>query len=164
MKKAIFMIVVFAVFLISVSAHTSKVIDSSEGYVAPFFSIERNDTSVSLDEFKGKYVLLTFWASKDAKSRIKCREYTSFVGDLNLENQFSQLSINFDCSERLFNEIVKLDKLDAQTQFYAQGDKALQLIREYRLEDGYHSFLIDKQGKIIEKNPTITSLKKIFKY
>lgn len=155
------MIVIFAVFLISVSAHTSKVIDSSEGHIAPFFSIERNDTSVSLDEFKGKYVLLTFWASKDAKSRIKCREYTSFVRNLNLENQFSQLSINFDCSERLFNEIVKLDKLDAQTQFYAQGDNALHLISKYQLEDEYHSFLIDKQGKIIEKNPSIASLKKI---
>lgn len=164
MKKAIFIIVVFAVFLISVSAHTSKVIDSSEGFVAPFFSIERNDTSVSLDEFKGKYVLLTFWASKDANSRIKCREYTSFVRDMKLENHFTQLSINFDCSERLFNEIVKLDKLDASTQFYAQGDKALQLIREYQLEDGYHSFLIDKQGKIVEKDPSITSLKKIFNY
>lgn len=157
-----FIIVVFAVFLISVSAHTSKVVDPSEGYIAPFFSIESNDTSVSLDEFKGKYVLLTFWASNDANSRIKCREYTSFAQDLNIEDKFCQLSINFDRSERLFSEIVKLDKLDAETQFYAQGDNALQLIKEYQLENGYHSFLIDQQGKIVVKNPTITSLKKIF--
>lgn len=157
-----FIIVVFAVFLVSVSAHTSKVVDSSEGYIAPFFSIECNDTSVSLDEFKGKYVLLTFWASNDANSRIKCREYTSFAQDLNLEDKFCQLSINFDRSERLFSEIVKLDKLDAETQFYAQGDNALRLIKEYQLESGYNSFLIDQQGKIVEINPTITSLKKIF--
>ena len=159
-----FIIVVFAVFLISVSAHTSKVIDPSEGYIAPFFSVERNDTSVSLDQLKGKYVLLTFWASKDANSRIKCREYTSFAQDLKLEDRFCQLSINFDKSHRLFSEIVKLDKLDAETQFYAQGDRALHLIKEYQLEEGYHSFLIDQQGKIIEKDPTITSLKKILNH
>lgn len=157
-----FIIVVFAVFLISVSAHTSKVIDSSEGFIAPFFSIERNDTSVSLDKLKGKYVLLTFWASNDANSRIKCQEYTSFARDLNSKNQICQLSINFDRSEGLFNEIVKLDNLDAETQFYAHGDKALQLIKEYQLEKGYHTFLIDQQGKIVKKNPSITLLKKFF--
>ncbi len=159
-----FIIVVFAVFLISVSAHTSKVINPSEGFIAPFFSIERSDTLLSLDKLKGKYVLLTFWASNDANSRIKCQEYTSFARDLNSKYQICQLSINFDRSEGLFKEIVKLDNLDAETQFYAQGDKALQLIRGYQLEDGYHSFLIDQQGKIVKKNPSIASLKKIFNH
>ncbi len=158
-----FIVVLFALFLITVSAHTPKAVDASEGYAAPYFSLEQNDTSVSLDDMKGKYLLLTFWASKDAASRIMCQEYASFART-NQNEQFSHVAVNFDRSERLFQEIVKRDNLYAEAQYYAHGEKAAQLLSSYHLEDGFKTYLIDPQGRVVAKNPSTSHLTQILNH
>ncbi len=164
MKKTMSSIVLFVVFLISVSAHTGKVIDAAEGYTAPFFTLEQNDTTVSLAEMKGKYVLLTFWASSDASSRIACREYTEFAKNIETEKQFCHVAINFDRSERLFNELVRIDGFNTKTQFYVQDEIAFRLKKDYHLENGFQSFLVNPQGQVMAINPSTTHLTKILSH
>lgn len=154
-------IVFFVVLLISVSAHTDKVIDAKNGYIAPSLTLDYEKETLSLEELKGKYVLLSFWSSTDAISRVACNEYTSFSKQVNAEEQFCFVSINFDKSEGLFKEIVKRDNLNARTQFNVQGDEANKIKRTFHLEDGYNTLLIDPTGRIVATNPSTTALTKI---
>ena len=43
-------IVFFVVLLISVSAHTDKVIDAKNGYIAPFLTLDYEKETLSLEE------------------------------------------------------------------------------------------------------------------
>ena len=79
----------------------------------------------------------------------------------NLQERFRLLSVNFDRSERLFREIVRRDGLSAKSQFHVKGSQANQLIKDYHLESGMKSFLIDPEGRIVAKNPTEKMLKEI---
>lgn len=164
MKKSISIIVLFFVLLISVSAYTGRVIDAKKGYSAPLFSVENANSTMSIDDARGKYLLLTFWSSSDADSRIRCNEYTDFAAKQNENEQLCLLSVNFDRSERLFREIVRRDNLNAESQFYVQGTKAAQLRSDYHLEDGYQSFLIDPQGRIVAENPSTTLLTQLLSH
>ena len=95
MKKTMLVIVIFVVYLVSVSAHTDRVVDAVEGHTAPFLRVEKNDTIVSLDQFRGKYLLLTFWSSTDAISRVACNEYAAFEKNANAD-EICFLSVNFE--------------------------------------------------------------------
>lgn len=150
-----FRIVLFAVLLFSVSANTERVYLSADGYKAPYFEVSAGEGGFSrnLADLRGSYVLLNFWAAKDAPSRLQTMEYTRSLSKITSEERFCFLSVNFDRSERLFREIVRRDNLNAETQFHAQGEEASKIIDAYRLDNGFQSFLIDPQGKIVATNP-----------
>lgn len=161
MKKAMSIIVFFAVLLLLGSAATNNAIDGVKGFQAPIFKVERNDSVVSLDDMRGHWVLLQFWSSSDAPSRIAGKQYTAIEQKLNdgqSAERFHLLSVNMDRSERLFREIVRRDGLSAETQFHIEGNRANQLINDYHLESGMQSFLIDPSGRIVAKNPTEQTL------
>ena len=157
MKKTMKIIVLFAVLVISVSAYSERVFEAAEGYSAPSMTIENSDTTMSLAEMKGRYVIVTFWSSADADSRLRARQYDE-ASKLLPQERFCLLSVNFDRSERLFREIVRRDGLSAETQFHIEGNRANQLINDYHLESGMQSFLIDPSGRIVAKNPTEQTL------
>lgn len=161
MKKTIRIIVFFAVLLVSISAYTGKVIDAKEGYKIPSLTLIGNNSQINLNELKGKYVLLSFWASTDAISRVACNEYSAFAKNAEAEERFCFLSVNFDRSERLFREIVRRDNLNSKTQFNVQGDDAKKIKETFHLEDGYNTLLIDPIGRIIATNPSTETLTKI---
>ena len=156
-----FVIALFAVYLIFVSAHTEKVIDAEIGYFAPYFTFGQDENQISSEDVKGKYLLLSFWSSSDAQSRIVCKDYTEFMRSLESSENICHVGVNFDRTEKLFEELVRLDNLSVETQYYAQGDNASQIIENYHLENGFQSYLVDKQGRIVAKNPSTTFLLKI---
>ena len=61
-----FVVALFAVLLVSMSAHTERVYEAADGFKAPDITIENSHSSVSLSDLKGKYVLVSFWASSNA--------------------------------------------------------------------------------------------------
>ena len=73
-------------------------------------------------------------------------------------DRMSHIAINFDKSKGLFNEIVKRDNLDAAAQFNVQGEVASTIKRDFHLENGFETVLIDPSGVIIAKNPSIESI------
>lgn len=161
MKKAMSFIAFFAILIFLASSFTGKVVDATAGYVAPSFELEDNDTVVKIGGINEKYVLLTFWASNDADSRIACREYNSLTQENEYAERLSHVAVNFDRTERLFEEIVRKDGLCAKTQFYVQGDEAERLKDIYHLDEGFVSLLLDMQGKVIAKNPDTKTLKNL---
>lgn len=155
-----FIIAIFAVLLVSMSAHTERVYEAADGFNAPNLTVDNSHSALSLSDLKGKYVLVTFWASSNAQSRISAARYDDFSKSLD-EERFCLLSVNFDRSERLFREIVRRDNLSAKSQFYVSGSNAETIFENYHLGNGFQSFLINPQGKIVATNPSNDTLKKI---
>jgi cytochrome oxidase Cu insertion factor (SCO1/SenC/PrrC family) len=121
------------------------------------FKVERNDSVVALDNLKGEWVLVQFWSSADAASRISCKDYAKLgekLSDDSLKEKIHFLAVNFDRSERLFHEIVRRDGLDAKSQFFVEGSKANVLIKDYHLDSGMSAYLIDPSGRVVAKNPS----------
>ncbi len=153
-------IVLFAVLVISVSAYSERVFEAAEGYNAPSMTIENSDTTLSLADIKGRYVIVTFWSSADADSRLRAYRYDE-AAKLLPQERFCLLSVNFDRSERLFREIVRRDNLSAENHIHVDGSQANRIIHDYRLTEGFKSLLIDPKGRIVAMNPSIETLTKM---
>lgn len=153
-------IVLFAVLVISVSAYSERVFEAAEGYNAPSMTIENSDTTLSLADMKGRYVIVTFWSSADADSRLRAYRYDE-AAKLLPQERFCLLSVNFDRSECLFREIVRRDNLSAENHIHVDGSQANRIIHDYRLTEGFKSLLIDPKGRIVAMNPSIETLTKM---
>lgn len=158
-----FRIVLFAVLLFSVSANTERVYLSADGYKAPYFEVSAGEDGFSrnLADLRGSYVLLNFWAAKDAPSRLQTMEYTRSLSKITSEERFCLLSVNFDRSERLFREIVRRDNLSAKNHIHVDGSQANRIINDYRLSEGFKTLLINPEGRIVAMNPSIETLTKL---
>ncbi|MGM9804712.1 MAG: TlpA family protein disulfide reductase [Muribaculaceae bacterium] len=156
MKKALLAIVTFAILLIFPSAYSSKTIDSRIGYQAPNFTVSNSDTAVSLQMMRGKYVLLTFWSSDDANSRISNIHYNRVASN---NSKVQHLAVNYDRSEKVFDQVTLIDNLLHGTQFHDNQGSESTLHKTYRInEKGYRTVLINPHGEIISENPSDSEL------
>lgn len=155
-------IALFVVLLISASAGSDRTYQAATGFSAPVFRIQSTDGNVlSLADFKGSYVLVSFWASTDAASRINANLYDRYVKQAPENEQVSLLSVNLDRNEHLFQEIVRRDNLDAKTQFHVHGEQASEIMKSYRQSaKNCQSFLIDPKGVIVAVDPDVEALAK----
>lgn len=159
MKKTLSYIAFFGALILLISAYSERVIKAEKGYTAPEIEMLSNDsTHISLDNLRGKYVLVNFWDSNSAISRIAAGEYDRFLKET--PANFKLLSINTDNNKKLFREIVKNDNLDSSTQFHIDEVKTHNTKNDYRLEQGFSSYLINPQGKIVAVNPSVSTLEK----
>ena len=114
MRNTLMLILIFGVMAVFGSRMIGVQSQPERGEMAPDFAVTRNDSTVSLHDLRGKYVLVDFWSSADANSRLKSNEYNTLrVTDT---GRLKRVSVNFDRSEELFNEIVTRDHLDPDQQ------------------------------------------------
>ena len=157
MNKSILIIAVVGLLTLFTSAYYTAPADGRIGCKAP--SLQLGDTNNDLSPLKqhlGEKILLTFWSSDDAQSRLNNMRYDRLSRAASAS--CTHVSVNLDRSESVFNEIVSIDNLNRSAQFCAAQDMQDDIIRNWRLEDGYHSFLIDPNGVIIAIDPDATSL------
>lgn len=161
MKKT-FILAALLVGLILFAGETSHFFHHTTiGDKAPSFVLPVVDSAVTFDNKQGDYVLINFWNSTDAVSRREANRYRAW------KRRYPQapveiIGVNFDDSEALFHEIVRLDSLEASKQFHASGDTARIIIDNYGLERGYGAVLIDPDGKVAAYNPSDSQLDDIF--
>jgi len=132
------------------------------GVTAPEFT--QNDTRglpVKLSSFKGKYLLIDFWASWCGPCR---QENPNVVKQYNLykDKGFNILGISLDEDKDLWRKAIEADKL---TWKHASELKSFEgstpsLYRVYAIPA---NFIIDPQGIIIAKNITGTDLEDFLK-
>ncbi len=158
-----FIIVLFAALIALFTAATDRAVDGAKGSKAPVFKIERADSLVQLDNLKGEWVLLQFWSSADASSRLAAKEYSrlhSAITDSAGNERFRHLAVNFDRSSSLFREIVRRDGLNAESQFYVgDGQMRSSIARNYHLDAGMKAFLINPDGQIVAVNPSAQAIR-----
>lgn len=155
-------IALFAVMILAMSAKTERIFHPSEGHAAPTLELTtpKGESIEPLAKLRGDYVLLTFWASTDAESRVAAKAYER-TATRPSNRHLRHLAVNLDQSERLFREIIRRDGLKAEAQFHA-GDAASAeaLTKNWHLKEGFHSFLINPQGMIIAVDPNNETLTK----
>lgn len=159
-KKTILIFSFFIGLLVTSAGYNKTSLNTTIGKTIPEIADENINNALRQCEQDGKYILLSFWSTSDGLSRQSVNDYTSWLKS-NGNNKIDLLSVNFDKSERLFQEIVKRDGLFSDMQFNVSGNQAYKLKNEFHLDDGYGSLLLDPNGKIIAHNPTREQLEDI---
>lgn len=119
------------------------------GDKAPDFKICSERQLVNLKDLKGKYVLLSFWASYDAPSRM---QNTILNHAVTKTNNIEMVSVSFDDYKSVFNETIRKDQISTSNCFIELEGKNSEIYQTYRLHKGFKNYLLDKNGVIIAKN------------
>jgi len=134
----------------------------SVGQKAPEFVINSvNDKPVKLSDYKGKYVMLDFWASWCGPCR---QENPNIVKQYNIykDKGFNILGISIDDEKDQWKKAIADDKLTwTQASELQGGGSSTPTL--YRIGAIPANFVIDPQGIIIAKNITGTDLEDFLK-
>lgn len=125
---------------------------SDTGRIAPGFSIkDMNGKIITLSDYKGKYVLLDFWASWCVPCRQESaglvKAYQKFKG-----KRFQIISVSSDVKEPNWRKAIKDDKLDEWIHVCDFKGLDNQVAIEYGVQPIPDNFLIDPDGEIIARN------------
>ena len=159
MNKTLLTIAIALLLTLFSSAYYSAPADSRIGYKAPSLVLGNNNDLSPLQQHRGEKVLLTFWSSADATSRLENMRYDRLSRQEGAA--FIHVSVNLDRSESVFNSVVDIDNLDRSAHFSTSVAAQESIVKSWRLDEGYHSFLIDEQGKITAIDPDGTMLARL---
>ncbi len=125
------------------------------GDKAPSFTIRDGKQSVDLKELRGNYVLLSFWASYDASSRLQNATLSHAVA---AAGKVKMVSISFDDYKSVFEGTIKKDGISTSEGYVEWAGSASELFQTYRLGKGFRNFLLDENGVIIAKDVMASDL------
>lgn len=125
------------------------------GDKAPEFKICGEKQLVNLKDLNGKYVLLSFWASYDAESRMKNAMLNHTISQT---NNVEMVSVSFDEYKSIFNETIKRDQISTANCFVELSGVHSEIYKTYRLHKGFKNYLLDKNGVIIAKDIHVSEL------
>ena len=113
--------------------------------------------NIDINDYKGKKVVLNFWAAYDAHSRANNVRLSNFLKENNSNVEF--VSVSLDENTSVSNRTALLDKIDGKSHFSEVNGTNSEIYKEFNLEKGFRSYLIDEQGVIQAINPTNEILK-----
>lgn len=130
----------------------------SVGDIAPNFKIRAisDEQQLELDSFKGKYVLLSFWASYDAQSRIQNVSMNNALQ--NLPQSVKLVSISFDEYKSVFDETIRRDGIQLDDCYLEIKGETSFIFKSYGLNRGFRNYLLDANGVIVAKNIAASEL------
>lgn len=131
------------------------------GDIAPGFKIQSMSAGqplAELSDMKGKYVLLSFWASYDAHSRMQNASLSNVLRSASRNENVEMVSVSFDEYQSIFKETVRKDQIVTPTCFVETKGESSGLFKKYRLGRGFTNYLLDENGVIIAKNISAAEL------
>lgn len=131
------------------------------GDIAPDFKIQSMSAGqplAELSDMKGKYVLLSFWASYDAHSRMQNASLSNVLRSASRNENVEMVSVSFDEYQSIFKETVRKDQIVTPTCFVETKGESSSLFKKYRLGRGFTNYLLDENGVIIAKNISAAEL------
>ncbi|HKP85804.1 MAG TPA: TlpA disulfide reductase family protein, partial [Blastocatellia bacterium] len=119
---------------------------TGERFALPFKVTSTEGTELSLDKFKGKVVLLDFWASWCGPCREDTPEvrriWKKYSGD-----QFVILGISLDMNRNAFESYIRQEEM-TWPQYYDGRGWDNQVSRLYNVHGIPHTILIDQEGVV----------------
>ena len=106
------------------------------GDIAPDFKIQSMSAGqplAELSDMKGKYVLLSFWASYDAHSRMQNASLSNVLRSASRNENVEMVSVSFDEYQSIFKETVRKDQIVTPTCFVETKGESSGLFKKYRL-------------------------------
>jgi peroxiredoxin len=125
------------------------------GDKAPEFKICGEKQLVNLKDLRGKYILLSFWASYDADSRMNNATLNHAISKA---DNVEMVSVSFDSYKSIFNETIKKDRISTSNCFVELAGVNSDIYNTYRLHKGFKNYLLDEKGVIIAKNINVSEL------
>ena len=129
--------------------------DMAQDFKIQSMSAEQSQTDLS--DLKGKYVLLSFWASYDAQSRMQNASLSNALRSTTHKN-VKMVSVSFDEYQSIFEETIRKDQIVTPTCFVETKGEYSGLFKKYRLGRGFTNYLLDDNGVIIAKNISAAEL------
>lgn len=161
MKKTLKYIAYVAIAVLAVWLFAARL--TRQNPATPVVTEVKNDqNNVKINDLKGKYVLVNFWDSHNAVSRIATGEYDRFFRN-HRNSDIELVSVNTDNDKGLFSELAKKDGLDLSKQFNIKDVEGGLVNTSYKPKNGYTSYLIGPDGKIIDYNPSVETLERYAK-
>jgi hypothetical protein len=161
--KAYVLIVTVTLLTMSAATKDVRLVEGlSPGDLAPGIKSLGNERDFNFQNHSGRYTLLNFWAAYDAESRVRNIRLANEVSKLNPE-KISFCSISLDGKKSIFSETVRIDKLNATTQFHAGQRGKSALYERYNLKRGFKNYLINDEGVIIATDITSDELINVLK-
>ncbi|GAB1359133.1 thioredoxin family protein [Porphyromonadaceae bacterium] len=134
----------------------------SEGSVSPDLTLMTSGfMQTKLSDYKGKYVLLQFWASNNADSRISNVKLNNLI-KADQDASVKMISLALDKSSEVARMTAELDGIDPSNIFTVSDVLKEEVKKQFRMNSvNYGNFLLNEDGVIIAKNLTTDDMKKI---
>ncbi len=137
----------------------------SVGEYAPDFVMCGDDSNTGetvhrrLSTLHGNYVLVNFWASYDAPSRMRNIELNrALLDEENTQIRIEFVSVSFDDYASIFRETVRKDGIVGAGCFVETEGIKSSIFKDYNLKKGFTNYLLDENGMIIAKNISVAEL------
>ena len=164
-KKLIYILPVLVVLMLGAFIFSAAVNTTvSKGDTAPEISMATQEgNTITLSSFKGKYVIVDFWASWCAACRKEnqnlVRTYNKYkVAKLKGGAGFTVFSVSLDADAELWKRAITNDKLTWPNHVSDLKKWDSQAAIDYGVTSLPTSFLVDPEGKIIASGSSATDL------
>jgi peroxiredoxin len=122
------------------------------GEIAPEIDLPTlDDKKLKLSSFRGKLVLVDFWASWCAPCRLENRVLARVYRDFEAKG-FVVFSVSLDSDKADWQAAIQKDRLVWNTHFSDLQGWENQAALQYKIEQIPTNYLLDKTGKIIAMN------------
>lgn len=153
-----------AIFSLALSSGSVKDAAPSIGYypgeiIPDIVLTDLDGDTYNLSDYKGKKVVVNFWASYDAQSRATNVLLHNYLKMNNADVAF--LSVSFDENRDVIERTFEMDNLEIISQFCEVNGADSEIYNDFKLNRGFRSYLIDENGVITAMNFTSDDLSSI---
>lgn len=155
--KAIF-VLLFLTSILSLSfiGKDMNLIGLNIGDKAPNINLNIDDKELDLRQLEGSMVLISFWASYDAASRLRNANMFHYLKG---NNNIKMVSVSFDDYQSIFEDAVQKDMIISDNCLMYRLDRSTKVYDTYNMRKGFRNYLLDEHGTIIAKDIDPNDLK-----
>lgn len=158
MKRINYLLVSLILLVLTTASYNDHTTGSTPGKTAPNITLTADNNPVTLHQYRGQYVLLSFWRASDANSRQLCEHYAHLAVNKCKDIKITHVGINLNDDRALFNGIIAMDGLKASNQFNLDNKATKRVVNDYNLRDHTGTLLLDPHGIVVAVNPSAADI------